>query len=303
MHFGLFCIIRLPSFLLPSLETINIQSAYLLGSGFCFPETMGRAKLEIKKIKEYGPRQGVYTNRKSGVVKKADELAILCNIDVALTMFSPAGRPTTFASNGRSEEIYLRYFRSPETRRGHVLDASVILSLLLSSIYGVSSLIFAFCDYVVVPRLAYSWEAQISEARTRIDGDNIEALKEEINLINEKVKDTSDKLRIYIPVVEDIRSIMVAEFYERILAYSLLRLEVQWDELTREWVNNVPQHSAESIKIPVEDIENMETMLVDSADSEQINELLGKGKVVESVNDPEAEKDNLASEVAYEGYA
>ncbi|KAI3847825.1 hypothetical protein MKW92_034977, partial [Papaver armeniacum] len=61
---------------------------------------MGRAKLEIKKIKEHGHRQGVYTNRKSGVVKKADELSILCNIDVALTMFSPAGRPTTFASNG-----------------------------------------------------------------------------------------------------------------------------------------------------------------------------------------------------------
>ncbi|RZC46250.1 hypothetical protein C5167_039196 [Papaver somniferum] len=130
-----------------------------------------------------------------------------------------------------------------------------------------------------------------------------QALKKEINLINEKVKDTSDKLRIYVPVVEDIKSIMVAEFYERTLAYSLLRLEVQWDELTSEWVNNVPQHSAESIKIPVEDIENMETMLVDSADSEQINELLGKGKVVESVNDPEGEKDNLASEVAYEGHA
>ncbi|KAI3847824.1 hypothetical protein MKW92_034976, partial [Papaver armeniacum] len=68
------------------------------------------------------------------------------------------------------------------------------------------------------------------------------------------------------------------------------------DELTSEWVNNVPQHSAESIKIPVEDIKNMETMLVDSADSEQINELLVKGRVVESVNGPGAEKDNLASE-------
>ncbi|KAI3986532.1 hypothetical protein MKX01_014070, partial [Papaver californicum] len=220
---------------------------------------MGRAKLEIKKIKEHGPRQGVYTNRRSGVVKKADELSILCNIDVVLTMFSPTGRPTTFASNGRSEEIYLRYFKRPETRRGHVLDASVILSLLISSIYGVPSLICAFCDYVVVPRLAYGWEAQISEARTRTDGENIEALKEEINLLNEKVKDTNDKLRLCVPVVEDIRSIVVAEFYERILAYALLQLEIQWDELTSDWVNNVPQYSAESTKISLEDIDNMET--------------------------------------------
>ncbi|KAI3959535.1 hypothetical protein MKX01_025051 [Papaver californicum] len=284
MRFGSFCIIRLPSFLLPSVQTINIQSAYLLVSGSCFPGTMGRAKLEIKKIKEHGPRQGVYTNRRN----------------VVLAMFSPTGRPTTFASNGRtvikypkklqSEEIYLRYFKRPETRRGHVLDASVILSLLLSSIYGVPSLICAFCDYVVVPRL-------VSEARTRTDGENIEALKEEINLINEKVKDTNDKLRLCIPVVEDIRSIVVAEFYERILAYALLLLEIQWDELTSDWVNNVPQYSAESIKISLEDIENMETMLMDSSDSEQINDELRKGEVGESVNDPEAGKDNLASEV------
>ncbi|XP_026451757.1 agamous-like MADS-box protein AGL104 [Papaver somniferum] len=129
---------------------------------------MGRAKLEIKKIKEYGPRQGAYTNRKRGVVKKADELSILCNIDVVLTMFSPAGRPTTFASNGRSEEIYLRYFRRPESRRGHVLDASPIVGRLK----------------------CLKRERELMETISRR-----EALKKEINLINEKVKDTSDKLR------------------------------------------------------------------------------------------------------------
>ncbi|MCL7033626.1 hypothetical protein MKW94_007465 [Papaver nudicaule] len=136
--------------------------------------------------------------------------------------------------------------------------------------------------------------------------------------------------RIYIPEVEDIRSIMVAELHEKMIAHALLRLEVQWDELTSDWVNNVSQHSPEiikvtiqdeltsdwvnnvsqhspeSIKIPsedMEDIENIEIMSMDSVNSKLIKDKLGKGKVVESVDDPEAEKDNLASEVAHEGRA
>ncbi|XP_057965799.1 agamous-like MADS-box protein AGL66 isoform X2 [Malania oleifera] len=79
---------------------------------------MGRKKLVMKKIENPTSRQVTYSKRKDGIVKKATELSVLCDIDVGLIMFSPSGRLTTFASNGRIEDIFLRYIDRPEELRG-----------------------------------------------------------------------------------------------------------------------------------------------------------------------------------------
>lgn len=56
---------------------------------------MGRVKLKIKRLENVNSRQTTYAKRKNGILKKANELAILCDIDLILLMFSPtSGKPS-----------------------------------------------------------------------------------------------------------------------------------------------------------------------------------------------------------------
>ncbi|KAL9271120.1 Agamous-like MADS-box protein AGL65-like protein, partial [Drosera capensis] len=57
---------------------------------------MGRVKLKIKRLESSNNRQITYSKRRTGIVKKAKELAILCDIDLVLLMFSPTEKPTLF---------------------------------------------------------------------------------------------------------------------------------------------------------------------------------------------------------------
>jgi len=62
---------------------------------------MGRVKLEIKKIENTVNRQVTYSKRRNGLIKKAYELSILCDIDIALIMFSPSNRLNHFSGKRR----------------------------------------------------------------------------------------------------------------------------------------------------------------------------------------------------------
>ncbi|KAL4359096.1 hypothetical protein AHAS_Ahas08G0043200 [Arachis hypogaea] len=62
---------------------------------------MGRVKVPIKKIENITNRQITFSKRKNGLIKKAYELSVLCDVDVVLITFSPSGRPTLFSSNTR----------------------------------------------------------------------------------------------------------------------------------------------------------------------------------------------------------
>ncbi|MED6162030.1 hypothetical protein PIB30_066541 [Stylosanthes scabra] len=78
---------------------------------------MGRVKLPIKKIENTTNRQVTFSKRRNGLVKKAYELSVLCDVHVALIMFSPSGRPTLFSSNTSIEEILERYINLPPQER------------------------------------------------------------------------------------------------------------------------------------------------------------------------------------------
>ena len=59
---------------------------------------MGRGKIEIKRIDNATSRQVTFSKRRSGLFKKAKELAILCDAEVGLIVFSSTGRLYDFAS-------------------------------------------------------------------------------------------------------------------------------------------------------------------------------------------------------------
>jgi MADS-box transcription enhancer factor 2C len=73
---------------------------------------MGRVKLQIKKIENTTNRQVTFSKRRNGLIKKAYELSVLCDVDVALIMFSPSGRATLFSGNRRcvlNDYIYINF--------------------------------------------------------------------------------------------------------------------------------------------------------------------------------------------------
>lgn len=53
---------------------------------------MGRGKIEIKKIENSVHRQVTFCKRRGGLMKKAYELSILCDAEVALIVFSGRGK-------------------------------------------------------------------------------------------------------------------------------------------------------------------------------------------------------------------
>ncbi|XP_015649437.1 MADS-box transcription factor 51-like isoform X1 [Oryza sativa Japonica Group] len=70
-----------------------------------------RGKVELRRIEDRTSRQVRFSKRRSGLFKKAYELSVLCDAQVALLVFSPAGRLYEFASSTSSiDTIFGRYW-------------------------------------------------------------------------------------------------------------------------------------------------------------------------------------------------
>ncbi|XLR46078.1 hypothetical protein HN51_030165 [Arachis hypogaea] len=69
-------------------------------SGASSPQRkMGRGKIEIKRIENTTNRQVTFCKRRNGLLKKAYELSVLCDAEVALIVFSSRGRLYEYANN------------------------------------------------------------------------------------------------------------------------------------------------------------------------------------------------------------
>ncbi|GFP88397.1 agamous-like mads-box protein agl11 [Phtheirospermum japonicum] len=62
---------------------------------------MGRRKLEIKRIEDKSARQVTFSKRRNGLLKKAKELSVLCDLDVAVIIFSCRGKLFHYCNNNR----------------------------------------------------------------------------------------------------------------------------------------------------------------------------------------------------------
>ncbi|PIN01001.1 hypothetical protein CDL12_26494 [Handroanthus impetiginosus] len=60
---------------------------------------MVRGKVEMKRIENASSRQVTFSKRRNGLLKKAYELSVLCDAEVALIIFSQKGRLYEFSSS------------------------------------------------------------------------------------------------------------------------------------------------------------------------------------------------------------
>ncbi|KAL6136065.1 hypothetical protein ACLB2K_061366 [Fragaria x ananassa] len=70
---------------------------------------MGRGKVQLKRIEDKIRRQVTFSKRRSGLMKKARELSVLCGVEVGLIIFSAKGRLYEFCSGDSLENVLERY--------------------------------------------------------------------------------------------------------------------------------------------------------------------------------------------------
>lgn len=82
----------------------------------------GRGRVEVRRIENSVSRQVTFSKRRRGLAKKAWELAVLCDADVALLVFSDKGRMHDFAAHARYVcMIHIRTWTSTCFLAGRVL--------------------------------------------------------------------------------------------------------------------------------------------------------------------------------------
>ncbi|CDH57449.1 mef2c protein [Lichtheimia corymbifera JMRC:FSU:9682] len=69
---------------------------------------MGRKKIKIQPIKDDRNRQVTFLKRKQGLMKKAYELSVLCDCEIALIIFNSSGKLVQYAST-EIDKILLKY--------------------------------------------------------------------------------------------------------------------------------------------------------------------------------------------------
>ncbi|PKI76983.1 hypothetical protein CRG98_002486 [Punica granatum] len=70
---------------------------------------MGRGRVELKRIENKINRQVTFAKRRNGLLKKAYELSVLCDAEVALIVFSNRGKLYEFCSSSSVLKTLERY--------------------------------------------------------------------------------------------------------------------------------------------------------------------------------------------------
>ncbi|XP_042374787.1 truncated transcription factor CAULIFLOWER A-like [Zingiber officinale] len=70
---------------------------------------MGRGRVQLKRIENKINRQVTFSKRRSGLLKKAHEISVLCDAEVAVIIFSSKGKLYEYSTNSSMEKILERY--------------------------------------------------------------------------------------------------------------------------------------------------------------------------------------------------
>ncbi|XP_026386520.1 truncated transcription factor CAULIFLOWER A-like [Papaver somniferum] len=72
---------------------------------------MGRGRVQLKRIENKINRQVTFSKRRSGLLKKANEISVLCDAEVALIVFSTKGKLFEYSTDACMDAILERYER------------------------------------------------------------------------------------------------------------------------------------------------------------------------------------------------
>ncbi|TYG44410.1 hypothetical protein ES288_D11G095800v1 [Gossypium darwinii] len=150
---------------------------------------MVRGKTQMKRIENPTSRQVTFSKRRNGLLKKAFELSVLCDVEVALIIFSPRGKPYEFASSSMQETIerYLRHTKdnrvkpteqSMQTEAEKMLKKIELLEVSRRKLLGEN---LGSCALEELQQIEQQLERSVTRVRARkakVFKDQIEKLKE-----------------------------------------------------------------------------------------------------------------------------
>ncbi|XP_058227654.1 agamous-like MADS-box protein FUL-L [Rhododendron vialii] len=70
---------------------------------------MGRGRVQMKRIENKVSRQVTFSKRRTGLLKKAHEISVLCDAEVALIVFSTKGKLFQYSTHSSMESILEKY--------------------------------------------------------------------------------------------------------------------------------------------------------------------------------------------------
>ncbi|XP_008374555.1 agamous-like MADS-box protein AGL65 isoform X1 [Malus domestica] len=167
---------------------------------------MGRVKLKIKKLESSGNRQVTFSKRRNGILKKAKELSILCDVDIVLLMFSPTGRPTLFqGERSNIEEIISKFAQlTPQERAKRKLESLEVLKKTFKKLdHDVNVQDFMSSSSQTVQDLTHQvmvLQAQLTELHRRLslwsDPDKVDNL-EQLRQMEDMLKESINRTRLH----------------------------------------------------------------------------------------------------------
>ncbi|XP_018482046.1 MADS-box protein AGL71-like [Raphanus sativus] len=175
---------------------------------------MVRGKIEIKRIENVTSRQVTFSKRRKGLLKKAHELLVLCDAQVAAIVFSQKGRLYEFASSDMQKmmercEIHRReYFGAERLKKQQVvqelknemaktLDQIELLQLHCRKLMGQD---LDSCSVEELKEITIKLEKSLTIVRSRkakLNEDTVKKLKAEISGEKEVLNETSSLRQMF----------------------------------------------------------------------------------------------------------
>nr|AIZ95420.1 MADS24 [Apostasia odorata] len=167
---------------------------------------MGRVKLQIKRIENNVNRQVTFSKRRNGLIKKAYELCVLCDIDIALIMFSPSHRLSLFSGRRRIEDVLAKYINLPEHDRGG--------SIVQNKEYLLRTLEKLKCESDMAAQITNPGPVN----------SNVEELQHDISTYQQQLQMLEERLKFFEPDPMTMTSLSELEPCEKFLMETLSRV-------------------------------------------------------------------------------
>ncbi|XP_021644301.2 MADS-box protein FLOWERING LOCUS C isoform X2 [Hevea brasiliensis] len=140
---------------------------------------MGRKKVELKRIEDKSSRLVTFSKRRNGLIKKARELSVLCDVEIGVIIFSSSGKLYEFCSNGSSyDSVWTRFSKNT---RG-ILKGKLLLSKVLMierQLEGPNREHLSLTDLI---KLENHFDAALTQTRAR----KTELMLESIKVLHKK---------------------------------------------------------------------------------------------------------------------
>lgn len=173
---------------------------------------MVRGKVQMKRIENASSRQVTFSKRRNGLLKKAYELSVLCEAEVALIVFSQKGRLYEFSSSNMQKSIQ-RYLEATNERTAsievqqnvqHLKHEAMLMEkkieLLENSYRKLSGHNLNTCSMDELQEIDNQLErslVNIRSAKAQLFKDEIERLKQKETPLLEENRRLCEKIRLH----------------------------------------------------------------------------------------------------------